>query len=641
MERKEWLSHPYVISGVIGILGACLYLPTLQFGFVNLDDPWLIRENVTLQHWGWSNLHAIWCDLSTGQRLRLGGEYLPVRDMSVMMDFLLFGDWIGGFHLTNILLYGLLCAGVAGLILTWMKSPLLAWMAGSFYAVHPLHVEAVAWLSERKGLLAGVLLMSALLLFRRFASRGSWLVWLAATLSFVLAIWSKALAITGIGILAALLWFFFSWQGNSPKDPENTPEPKSLSDDGSKSLSDDEFKSLSDDEFKSLSDDGSEEASFLDVSPTRFKVLLGWVLFSVCGFLAFVPVWLAGQRMSMIQGFHGGSWWATLRLMTKVHGLYWQQLFFATGLGIKYPIQPGQGFSLLSFFGVLLFLLLLVILVTGLLRPRWQVAAFASSCWFIFFAPVSQLIFPLQNFIADRYMLLPSLAFTLLLAEGLRQSFQSLSRNVVWGFVLLLASSLTLGQMFTWRSTRTMYLQALEVHPTWVAGMMQLAHIEGKKGRLKQAQRWVERARKINPYHPKVALRASILLLRQGKVKQATDVLLRAVKTSKNDKIRSNLALLLQRQGRLKEALRWAQEAVSIRPLLVHNQRTLGVVALHAKKLDVAEKAFQTAIRLQPKNAQNLMNMVALLMQRGQKEKAKSLWHKAQRMIQQQRQRRR
>ncbi len=57
----------------VGMAAFLLYLPTLQFGFVNLDDPWLIQNNVLLHQWNWESLHTVWFDLSVQQRLRLGG----------------------------------------------------------------------------------------------------------------------------------------------------------------------------------------------------------------------------------------------------------------------------------------------------------------------------------------------------------------------------------------------------------------------------------------------------------------------------------------------------------------------------------------------------------------------------------------
>ena len=105
MEQKQWWMQPGTICIVVGLLGALIYLPTLQFGYVNLDDPWLIKNNTLLQQANLSTLHSVWFDLSTAQRLRLGGEYLPVRDMSVMLDFLMFS--VGGAF--SAMLAGALC----------------------------------------------------------------------------------------------------------------------------------------------------------------------------------------------------------------------------------------------------------------------------------------------------------------------------------------------------------------------------------------------------------------------------------------------------------------------------------------------------------------------------------------------------
>ena len=148
----------------VGLVGFALYLRTVGYDFVLLDDPWLVRDNVLLHDLSFESLWRAFGDFSWEQRYRLGAEYLPIRDLSVMLDYALYGDWVGGQHLTQVLLYAGTCAVLATLALALFQNRALAWLTGVLFTTHPAHVEVVAWLSERKGVLGSFLLSLSLLI---------------------------------------------------------------------------------------------------------------------------------------------------------------------------------------------------------------------------------------------------------------------------------------------------------------------------------------------------------------------------------------------------------------------------------------------------------------------------------------------
>lgn len=643
----------YWLCIVVGVLAALLYLPTLRYGFVNIDDTWLIRDNMMVQHWSSSNLWAIWFDLSVATRLQLGGEYLPVRDMSVLFDHILYGQWVGGHHLTNIALYGLLCAGLALLSLLWLRSRTLAWMAGLLYAFHPIHVEAVAWLSERKGLLGGVFLVAAALAFHRFATRGKISMLLLTAGFMTLAVWSKALNIAGIGAFAVLLWMFPPHR-TRPQHTEQTAEPTQLeatptdancshisapltsatlepdAQDQREVNSSDSGDSGDISDTSNCSDTGDSSEVVVQAEVRWQRLWMGWLCLVVVAGLAFVPVWLVGQRVDMVQAYHGGSFVATLWLMARVHAMYLQQLFLASGYAIAYPLEVAQTDLARGLVGIISVLGIAALAVWGLYqRKTWRMWGFIACWWLIFFAPVSQLLFPLQNYIADRYMLLPSFAFALAVAVVLHYYLGILARNALLVIILLISGLLSFGQMQTWSSSRALYEQALQIHPRWVEGMMQLAHIEAESGSLQRANQLIAQAMQIDPHHPKVALRKSLLLARQNQITAAIEVLENSAQKTHDDQVRANLALLLLQQGHAQRALRWAREAATIRSLRPHNQRVLGVVALRLDLLDEAHQAFRLVLRLEPHNPQNLLNMSAVLMKLNQPQAATHFYRKA------------
>ena len=121
----------------------------IHSGYVSLDTPWLVVNNPILSTGSYNHIATIFTDISLGTRLVLGAEYLPVRDLSVLLDFALFGDRFAYHHLSNLLLY----LGSVFLLLR-ISAELFGksgqvWLLVLLFTVHPIHVENVAWLGER------------------------------------------------------------------------------------------------------------------------------------------------------------------------------------------------------------------------------------------------------------------------------------------------------------------------------------------------------------------------------------------------------------------------------------------------------------------------------------------------------------
>lgn len=198
-----------VLLGLALGLAIALYAPTISRGLVNYDDPWLIANNwIIKQH----DVGKVFTDTTIETRAVLGAEYLPVRDLSVMLDDVLWGDWYGGHHLTNLVIYlAAIALWFAALTRLGFDRTLVG-VAVLIWAVHPAHAESVAWLSERKGLLAVMLAGASTLAFAQFRSGRAW--WLAlAIVTAVLAVWSKALALFMLAPLALVAKDKRGWLG--------------------------------------------------------------------------------------------------------------------------------------------------------------------------------------------------------------------------------------------------------------------------------------------------------------------------------------------------------------------------------------------------------------------------------------------
>ena len=189
MSKSPNLRH--YIPFIIGLIVVCCFVGAVDNGFVNFDDPLYVTENPHVAD-GLNVQGVIWAWTSIG----FAANWHPLTLMSHMMDVSLFGFDPTGHHLVSVLLHA-------------FNSVLLFWvfvkLTGNFWpscflaliwAIHPLRVESVAWISERKDLLFFLFWMLGLLAYARYATKKKWTAYLAVTACFAAALASKPMAIT-------------------------------------------------------------------------------------------------------------------------------------------------------------------------------------------------------------------------------------------------------------------------------------------------------------------------------------------------------------------------------------------------------------------------------------------------------------
>jgi tetratricopeptide (TPR) repeat protein len=176
----------FLVLAVAAVFGV-----TVQYGFVNYDDPLYVYENPHVNG-GFTGHEAAWVFTHS-----YASNWHPLTWLSHMLDWQLYGPWAGGHHLTNVLLHAA-TAVLLFLVLRWMSGRL--WpsaIAAAVFAVHPLRVESVAWVAERKDVLSGlffVLTIAAYVWYvRRSFSIGRYLVVMAA---FALGLMAKPMLVT-------------------------------------------------------------------------------------------------------------------------------------------------------------------------------------------------------------------------------------------------------------------------------------------------------------------------------------------------------------------------------------------------------------------------------------------------------------
>jgi len=202
----SFLTDRHVVAFLAVLLAVgtvALYVPSLKNGFVNIDDPYYVTRNAhVLQGVTWSNL--VW---AFGTKDNPSANWHPLTSMSHMLDVQWYGTNPAGHHFTNIFLHTL---DVVLLFLFLQSITGLALRSASvaaLFAVHPLNVESVAWIAERKAVLCVMFLLLALWAYGWYTRKPGVVRYLCVLLFFALGLMSKIMVIAlPFGLLLLDYW---------------------------------------------------------------------------------------------------------------------------------------------------------------------------------------------------------------------------------------------------------------------------------------------------------------------------------------------------------------------------------------------------------------------------------------------------
>ncbi|MCE9566067.1 MAG: tetratricopeptide repeat protein [Planctomycetes bacterium] len=187
--------HPLVRSDAfvalaLVALAACVYLPAFWFDFVNYDDPGYVTLNPHIL--GGPTTENLWWALTTFDL----ANWHPLTWVSLQFDAAIWGANPAGFHLTNLLLHAINTALLYLILRTATGAVGRSVAVAAVWGLHPLHVESVAWVTERKDVLCTLFWFLTMLAHVRYAAVPSWGRYLTLIVCCALALASKPLAVT-------------------------------------------------------------------------------------------------------------------------------------------------------------------------------------------------------------------------------------------------------------------------------------------------------------------------------------------------------------------------------------------------------------------------------------------------------------
>jgi len=551
--------RPALLAGLLFGLTLALFARTWSFGFLAYDDDVYVSANPGVRGGlGWSALQ--WA-FTTGH----AANWHPLTWLSHQLDVQLFGLDAGAHHRTNGLLHALNAALVFLALRALTGASGRSVLVAAFFALHPMRVEVVAWVSERKELLAAGFGLASLWAWAHWARRGCPGAYGLALACFALGLLAKPMLVT----LPFLLLLLDFWPlGRLARGPERVPWSRLL----------------------------GEKAPFL--------------LLSVASSLVTLRVQAAGGAMGPLAEVALPARLANAAVATWT---YLARSVWPHGLAAFHPhpglAAPGSGWTLEAGLacGVL-------VLLTGLALRHARRAPYACVGWLWFLGmlvPVLGLVqVGLQGW-AERYTYLPSIGLALAVVwGGTALARTPVQRSWALGIAALALGALALAsvrQAGFWRDTRTLFERALRVDESAVAHVMLANDLEASalapgtpeanaRAALEQARSHDERALELLPALTGARVNLARVLQRLGRPEEAERVLVRAV----DDEpalvpALAALGWLLVEEGRDAEGLVHLREAVRLAPRDPELANRLAWVLATSRTAAAPEEALERA----------------------------------------------
>jgi len=568
---------------------AAIYAPALELGTVEYDDPDYVTRNEHVQA-GLTLDGLRWAATST-----FAANWFPLTWASHMLDAELYGDDLTGHHATSVALHVLNTLLLFALLARATGAVARAAVVAALFALHPLHVESVAWLSERKDVLSAAFGLGAANLYVGYARAPSASRMALVALAFAASLASKPMLVT----LPALLLLLDAW-------PLGRMDLDALADRAR-----------------------GMRARFVDSGAARLA-LEKLPLFALS--LASSAITMAVQRGAVVplELFPIGKRIASVPL---AYAAYVAQTVFPVGL-VPIRLHPGRSVSLV--FGAVVAVVLVV--CTWLLARRARSAPHRIVGWLWFvgtLVPVIGFVQVGNQFIADRYTYLPItglfIAATWEVAEQLSRFRRGRSAAAIIAFALLLVCALaTRAQIPYWNDTVTLFARNVALDPNnhIAHSILGLGYARLREDEL--AIDHYERAAKLRTYHHPLLFRISKRLIDQGDIDLAIDALERELRIAPDfQPARRRLAVLREQRDdfeRLTSRLGAANGDDVETPGL---QANLGFLRLALLDVDGAQQSFEAALAADPDLVVALRGMALVRQRQGELASAVALAERA------------
>lgn len=592
--QSDW-GAVFSICILIATLVWLVFGQTLGHGFINFDDDVYVYQNPTVLS-GVSKSGIVWAFTFAAI-----GHWHPVTWWSHMLDCQVLGLWAGGHHLTNVMLHAAaaLLLFLALLQMTddrrratdrsgdiWRSA-----FVAALFAIHPLRVESVAWISERKDVLSGVFFMLTLLAYVAYARKPPSVArYLPVPAFFALGLMSKGALVTVPFVLLLLDYW-----------PLGRLSPKTIA----------------------------------SIGQTEHRVRIRRLITEK------IPLFLLSAGSCIATGLSPEKIPSALqeslgsRLENAVvsYAIYLKQLFYPAGLGLPY-FNPPEG---LPVWEAILAAVLLIAISIGAIacrkaHPYWLVGWF----WYLgMMVPVIGIVQISYYARADRYTYLPHIGLYVIAAWGAAKLLarMRLQRELAVVAALVVIAAFVVqarSQTSYWRDSERLWTHVLATAPNNYVAHTNLGLVFDQTGRSNAAIAHYQKALEIQPAYSDAHNNLGNALARINRFDDAIDHYRKALDLVPGlPQVHNNLGSALAQNGQMTEAILEFQKALEINPDMAGAHSNLGYALLQTGRHDEAVAHFQKAIEIRPDSVEAHKQIAGVYLQKGQVRDAIDHFRKA------------
>jgi len=568
----------------------------LQHEFINYDDNLYITENSVVQA-GLNAKGIIWAFTDTNT-----GHWHPLTWLSHMLDCQIYGLNPRGHHSTSLLLHIL---NTVLLLLILQKATGEFWkslLVTSLFALHPLHVESVAWAAERKDVLSTFFWMLTILTYVFYSEKPRILLYLLALLLFALGLMAKPMLVTLPFVLLLLDYWPLRRFQLEKQDIDSHSQTQ-----GSTQLGHSKF-------------------------PVFRLVLEKIPFFTLSAFSSFLA-YIAAASVGTVESLESASLMMRLANGLTAYVSYIGKMLWPQNLAVFYP-HPGS--SLPGWQAIGAGLLLACVSIAVIRAARRHPYLPVGWLWYLgTLVPVIGLVQVGAQAIADRYTYVPLIGLFIMIAWGAFDLVKGWRHRQVGltlsaGLLLFGFTTCTWLQVHHWKNSTTLFQHALRLNSQNYLAHNNLGAALLKQGKIEEGVLHYTRALEINPNYWLAHSNLGGYLVGQGDVEQAMRHCSEAVRLKPDSpEAHNNLGLALVLQGRIEEAITHYSEALRLKPDSPEAHNNLGLALVLQGRIEEAITHYSEALRLKPEHADAHRNLGLALAQQGRLEEAMSHYSEA------------
>jgi tetratricopeptide (TPR) repeat protein len=548
------------LAAGVALATVAAYWGVLDCGFVNFDDDHYVYLNQVIQGGlSWSFLKWAFTTLEFY-------NWHPLTWISLELDYELFGLNPRGYHATNLLLHVVNGVFLLSLLARTTGNVARSACVAAFFALHPLHVESVAWISERKDVLSAFFWLATMGLYVRYCGRPGWLRYGATLAAFALGLMAKPMLVTLPFVLLLVDYWplkRLAWGKKDQDRPQAEPQSQA----------------------------------------PCYRIT--WLLAEKLPFFLFsavscVVTYLAEEWSGGIQQRDQYALFSRLLNVPLNYAAYLRRSFWPANLAVIYPYPR----ELPPVWQVATATALLVVLsLFALMFIKRFPYLFVGWFWFLgTLVPVIGLVQVGLQATADRYTYVPMIGLLLAVCWGVGD----LARRMQWprpvvtaiAMALLAAcAAATSVQVGYWRDGLSLWTQAVRVSPRSPTALGHLGVALAERGSTDQAEHYLRMCLLLDPQARDAHLNLGVILHQSGRKEEAIGHLRSALGEQPD---LENLGLLAELEGDSSKAIGLYRQAIEQNPDNAGAHERLGAALIKQGNNEEGQRHLEEAERLKP-----------------------------------------